>query len=117
MEKTHDILEIPVSLPDDEIMIDRLKLNPGKVGKIWVKMCRSLIKTDAIPVIQIHPERARICNESLEILFDWARKSDYELVALKNIAQGKYKPNECIAISGDIDYIRISDIRHVGKKD
>ena len=50
---------IPLSLPDDEMMLDRLGFKPEQIGKVWIKMCKRIIKTKAVPVIQLHPERAR----------------------------------------------------------
>lgn len=105
--------EIPVSLPDDEILVDRLGYKSKHIGDIWIGMCEKLIEKNIIPVIQLHPERARICQGSLESLLDWARKKDVELKWLRDIADNKYREGKTMVLSGDIDYIKISDIRHI----
>ena len=111
--KYKDMVEIPLCLPDDEILVDRLKLRQDKIGKIWVDMCQRVNKLGGIPVIQLHPERGRICKSGLEMVLDWARKNDMKSVCLKDIVNNKNKKDMLIAITGDVDVIKISDFQHM----
>jgi hypothetical protein len=113
IKKYNGILEIPVCLPDDELLSDRLKYKDEKIGKIWVEMCQRLTKMNMIPVLGLHPERGKICKKALEMVLDWARKNDVESVYLKDLANIKNKEDMLIAITGDVDVIKISDFRHM----
>ena len=105
------IWEIPASLPDDEIIVDRLGYRGEKIGKVWVRMCNELKKTNAIPVIQLHPERGRLCSVAIKMVLDWANKNNLKVVHLKDIPTLHEK--NAIVISGDVDIIKISDLRHM----
>lgn len=112
--KTYDgIIEIPVCLPDDEILVDRLKFRKEKIGKLWIEMCRKIKNEGGIPVIQLHPERGRICKMGLEMVLDWARKNDFKSACLKDIVNHENKNAKLMAITGDVDVIKISDFRHM----
>jgi uncharacterized protein YejL (UPF0352 family) len=113
IKKYNDILEIPICLPDDEILSDRLKYKDEKIGKIWIEMCQRLTKKKIIPILGLHPERGRICKTALDIVLNWARKNDVKSVCLKDIANNKNKKDMLIAITGDVDVIKISDFKHM----
>jgi hypothetical protein len=106
----NDMIEIPVCLPDDEIIVDRLRYKKEIIGKIWIKMCQKIYNTNGIPVIQLHPERGGICKSGLKILLNWARKNDVEALSLRDIATNKDEITKKMAITGDIDIINISDL-------
>ena len=108
--------EIPICFPDDEILVDRLKFKGEKIGQIWIEMCQKLMNNGGIPVIGLHPERGRICKKGLEMVLEWARKKDLNLLCLEDIAKGKYENGKVIAITGDIDIIKISDFRYMKKE-
>ncbi len=109
IKRSNGITEIPVSLPDDEILIDRFNYKNKKLGNIWVTMCEIITQKEFTPILQIHPERGGLCQEGLEMVLDWARKNDIKVLSLKDIAKGKYE--NVMAITGDIDVIKISDFR------
>ena len=111
IDDTHGLLEIPVTLPDDEILVDRLGYRGDKIGKVWVNMCEKLKETNIIPVLQLHPERGRICAAGLKMVLEWARKNDIEIVHLKDIAMGKRE--NVMAITGDVDVIKPWDWRYM----
>ncbi|AGB04692.1 putative xylanase/chitin deacetylase [Aciduliprofundum sp. MAR08-339] len=111
LENYDGLVEIPVSLPDDEILVDRLGYRGDKIGKIWVKMCEIIKDLGGIPVLQLHPERGRICSDALSMVLEWARKNDINVVQLKDIAQGNL--SNILVITGDVDIIKISDLRYM----
>lgn len=113
IKKYNGIMEIPICLPDDEILSDRLKYKDEKIGKFWVEMCQRINKVNGIPVLGLHPERGRICKVGLKMVLDWARKNDVKSVSLKDIVNNKNNKDMLMAISGDVDVIRISDFKHM----
>jgi len=64
---------IPVTLPDDEILIDRLGIkDSNNIEKIWSEMLDIASQRGDILVLQLHPERFPICKEVLENLLEKA---------------------------------------------
>ena len=107
------LMEIPLSLPDDEILVDRLGYKGKRIGELWIDMCEKMVDAEQVPVLQLHPERARLCRDALDSIFEWARKSDIEFKFLSEIAKGRFEPGKTIVLSGDIDYMTISDFKHL----
>lgn len=72
----NNILEIPVSLPDDDLLIDRLGINDEKVlAQIWGEILEQTYTRGEIFTIQLHPERISYCKETLETLLQIAHDS------------------------------------------
>jgi hypothetical protein len=69
----HNIIDIPVSLPDDEILVDRLQGMTGLVIKIWLKMLELSYQRGELLTIQLHPERICVCRDCLKILLSEAQ--------------------------------------------
>jgi peptidoglycan/xylan/chitin deacetylase (PgdA/CDA1 family) len=60
------LVEIPVSMPDDEILVDRLGLRRGEdVGEIWSRMVEMTHAAHDLLTIQLHPERGAACREAV----------------------------------------------------
>jgi hypothetical protein len=55
--QTNDFIEIPVSIPDDDILVERLNLNIKKIETIWKKMLYCTYEAGEILILQAHPER------------------------------------------------------------
>jgi peptidoglycan/xylan/chitin deacetylase (PgdA/CDA1 family) len=68
------LVEIPVSLPDDEILLDRMGLRPERVGEVWNEMASEALERGELLTIQMHPERAVILKRSLERLLRLSRQ-------------------------------------------
>ncbi len=69
------LVEIPVSMPDDEILVDRLGIHEGQmIGHLWVKLLDQTYVAGDVLTVQIHPERGRICREALNHLLSAARR-------------------------------------------
>jgi hypothetical protein len=74
-------VEIPVSLPDDEILLDRMGMPPQKIGNVWNEMgCMALERRELL-TIQLHPERAIILKKSLEKVLNLSRQENSFWVA------------------------------------
>lgn len=63
------LLRIPTSIPDDEMLFDRLRITePEKVGHIWGSILERVYALGGIYTLNLHPERAIPCKRALEIL-------------------------------------------------
>ena len=68
------LIEIPVSLPDDEILLDRMGLGTEAIGRVWNEMAHMALERRELLTIQLHPERAVILEESLRGVLDLSRQ-------------------------------------------
>ena len=64
------LVRIPVWLPDDEIMVDRLGMSGAEVGKYWLRMAEKSVKMNVPLIVQLHPERIDLCGRGLEMLLE-----------------------------------------------
>lgn len=68
------LVRIPVSLPDDDILVDRDRRGPQEVHAVWSAMLRQSHRNGEIFVLQLHPERAIELAEVLDKLLAEARE-------------------------------------------
>jgi peptidoglycan/xylan/chitin deacetylase (PgdA/CDA1 family) len=119
------LIEIPVSIPDDEALVDRLGIrNPERIFEIWKKILDETHKRGELFVLQLHHERIPACRKALENLFQHGKKltPPVWMATLSEIAQW-WKVREkrsksprwpkdaqsAFAITGDIDSITLLD--------
>lgn len=119
------LLEIPVSLPDDEILIDRLHVtDPQQLAHIWLGMFEASYAAGGLLNLQIHPERIFLMEKALKSLLHNAslRTPSVWIANLKDV-YGWWKtmpaamptplwPNGCrsaLCVSGDIDCATVQD--------
>ena len=67
------LVEIPVSLPDDEILIERLGGVNGLVKKTWLRILSQTYQRGELFTLQLHPERIALCTEGLSAVLTEAR--------------------------------------------
>jgi hypothetical protein len=68
------VVEIPVSLPDDEILLDRLGgAANGLIEKAWQRILSQTYQRGELFTIQLHPERIAGCADGLSVLLAEAR--------------------------------------------
>jgi peptidoglycan/xylan/chitin deacetylase (PgdA/CDA1 family) len=68
------LLRIPASIPDDEILFDRLRItNPENVGHIWSKGMQRAYNLGGLYSLNLHPERGLLCKQALDKLLLYAR--------------------------------------------
>lgn len=68
------LLRIPTSIPDDEMLFDRLRLtDPEEVGRIWSRIMERVYELGGIYTLNLHPERALSCKQALDMLLTYAR--------------------------------------------
>jgi len=83
-----DVLEIPVALPDDDLLVDRLLIDDVSfIAACWKRMLVRNYEKGEIFVLQLHPERFFICESALEVLLEVAfrAKSKIWLASLNEV--------------------------------
>lgn len=63
-----EIVRIPTSIPDDEMLFDRLRFSDEEIGRIWCSLMQRVYELGGIYVLNLHPERAILCKHSLNAL-------------------------------------------------
>jgi peptidoglycan/xylan/chitin deacetylase (PgdA/CDA1 family) len=60
------IIEIPVSIPDDEAMVERLRItDTQEISRIWMHILEETHKRGELFTVQLHPERIMIFENAL----------------------------------------------------
>lgn len=113
----HGIVEIPVSLPDDEMLIDRLGLNEEQIFDIWTRMLVQSIDEHGMFILALHPERFQLCKQALEKLLKLVKTEGIWTPNMEELADWwKNKPADIIwpngytsvfIVSGDIDRLSL----------
>jgi Polysaccharide deacetylase len=84
------LLRIPTSIPDDEMLFDRLRItDPKEVGHIWSRIMQGIYDLGGLYTLNLHPERTILCKEALHGLLSFAhtRPLPVWLTNLKDIAE------------------------------
>jgi peptidoglycan/xylan/chitin deacetylase (PgdA/CDA1 family) len=69
------LVEIPVSFPDDEAMVDRLSMKDAKeMTQIWLAILQQTYERGELFTIQLHPERISLCASALEDTLQEAKR-------------------------------------------
>jgi hypothetical protein len=69
----NNIIELPVSLPDDEILIDRLHASSKLILATWCKMLQQSYRRGELLTLQLHPERFVLFADSLRTFFTYVQ--------------------------------------------
>ena len=85
------IISIPISLPDDEILVDRLGIVDSEIiSQLWIEIMEKTYERGEIFVLQFHPERFRFCQEAMESVLQRAaayKKPSIWITSAKEIAE------------------------------
>lgn len=68
-----NLVEIPVSLPDDEILLDRLAGEGELIERTWQKILADTYQRGELFTIQLHPERTAGCVDGLSAVLTEAQ--------------------------------------------
>ena len=69
------LVEIPVSIPDDESMVDRLGIRDiAEITRIWEVMLQRIYDRGELFTLQLHHERISFCGSALETILKKARE-------------------------------------------
>ncbi len=66
------VVRIPYSLPDDEAVIERLRLDPSTIARVWLSMFRRSHERGELLALGVHPERVGRCREGMHAVFSAA---------------------------------------------
>jgi hypothetical protein len=106
------LIEIPVSLPDDEILLDRLgnDNNNGLVEEAWSRILTETHQREELFALQLHPERITRCMPALSSLLTKARALDPPvwMATLEEIATWWRARSETTITVSNIDTDRLS---------
>jgi hypothetical protein len=59
------VVSLPVAIPDDEILVDRLRLGPQAQLPAWLTILRHTHESGGLFTVQLHPERLPMCRTAL----------------------------------------------------
>ena len=85
-----ELLRIPISIPDDEMLFDRLRITePDEVGSIWSTILQRVYTHGGLYTLNLHPERGILCREALGVLLSTAQSFPLSvwIARLEDIAQ------------------------------
>jgi len=68
------LVQLPMSIPQDEDMVDRLHLDIDSMSRVWIRMVRETRDRGELFVMCLHPERAALFAASLDAALDEARR-------------------------------------------
>jgi peptidoglycan/xylan/chitin deacetylase (PgdA/CDA1 family) len=70
------LVEIPVSLPDDEMLLDRLgsQASSDLLQRAWQRILRRSHELGELFTLQLHPERIALCADALSTILGEARQ-------------------------------------------
>lgn len=72
-----NLLRIPMSIPDDEMLFDRLRItDPREVGRIWSEVMQRVYDLGGLYTLNLHPERGLLCRRALDTLLAYARSRE-----------------------------------------
>jgi peptidoglycan/xylan/chitin deacetylase (PgdA/CDA1 family) len=82
------VLEIPVSIPDDDVLAERLGLSGQWISKTWLNILKESRDKGEIFVLQLHPERFLQCRTALQaVIQESCAFQDVWIAPLHQIAQ------------------------------
>ena len=83
------LVDIPVALPDDEILLDRLRLTEPALSAEWAHVLELTYRRGDLFTIQLHPERIRELGDALDATLAAARghRPGVHLARLDDIAE------------------------------
>ncbi len=92
-----ELVGIPVTLPDDEMLIDRLGIaDSDTIENIWTTILEKTRERGDIFVLQLHPERFAICRDAMEGLLNRASRPEQGIwvTGMKQVAEWWKEKNQ-----------------------
>lgn len=68
------LLRLPTSIPDDEMLFDRLRITNAQVGAVWSAIMGRVYDLGGLYILNLHPERATLCKPALQALLATSRE-------------------------------------------
>ena len=111
-----ELVDIPVALPDDEMMVDRLRLPDHEQEVAWLAILDSTYRRGDLFTIQLHPERIRRTATALRAVLgaatvrrpriwlatlgeisSWWRSRQQTQLSVSSAGEGSF----CVQLTGD----------------
>lgn len=118
-EMRGSLAEIPVALPDDEILVDGLEIsNPSTLTDVFMAMFRVARSSGSLLVLQVHPERFHLCLEAVRAVLTEATEAGAWKATLSEVAAWTRKHGQqawpdgrpmAVSVSGDLDAVSLGD--------
>lgn len=70
------LVDVPVALPDDEILIDRFGFDSSEQAAVWLAILRASYDAGDLFTLQLHPERIGMAADALRSVLNEARSRD-----------------------------------------
>jgi peptidoglycan/xylan/chitin deacetylase (PgdA/CDA1 family) len=108
---TDRLIEIPVSIPDDEMLIDRLGIKDKKeIFMIWRSILQDTYERGELFTLSFHPERIFYCENALSGILEYAQNQQLHvwMATLQEIAEWWKEKNKFdleITSEGNYQYI------------
>jgi hypothetical protein len=67
------VIRIPYSLPDDEAIVDRLRLPSHAIKELWLSMLHGCHRRGQLFTLGLHPERIEACAGGVKAVLEAAR--------------------------------------------
>jgi peptidoglycan/xylan/chitin deacetylase (PgdA/CDA1 family) len=120
LRQENRVIEIPVSLPDDEILIDRMGIREeGALEGILADIIGASLKSDSFAVIQIHPERYPFFRNALLSIADRMMREGVRFITLGELSRGLQSQSrsphasvdgKSVCVTGDLDIMSLRDL-------
>lgn len=119
--KSGNYINIPVSMPDDEILIDRMKIRDQDVlTDLFFDIIDSSIRSNGFCVLQMHPERYKLLRDPINNVVGRLKdKGDVNFVTLSSLAKilkerktdnNLDENSQIVCVTGDLDLMSIWDL-------
>ncbi len=124
MEAPGTLVELPVALPDDEILVDALGITSQAVlERVYASVLETAFYSQQLLVLQVHPERAHIVKSAIEKLLTqaadrgaWITSLEAASTKMRAVKGGPVSwPRGApiaVCLSGDLDAVSLLDFRH-----
>src|SRR5579885_213816 len=66
------LLRTPTSIPDDELLFDRVLIDADEVGHTWSQIMQRVYDLGGLYTLNLHPERGLLCKQALGVLLSYA---------------------------------------------
>jgi len=113
--KYKKIVRIPFSLPDDEILVDKLNYGEREISKIWIRMLEEIERTNTYFILQLHPHRITELKNALKNLLKEATDRNIKIMPLSEIEKlyslsgGRLPKEPILSVTGDVDALRLGE--------
>jgi len=104
----------PTSLPDDELLIDRIGVrDPKQMADVWVRIVDLCLSHGVPCVLDFHPERLALWSKAMRTLLEWVSSKDppVELLLMRELAErfARGERPRAVCVTGDIDVLELLD--------